>query len=71
MVTTFVGLLSSRTISGVKWVQSNVSYKYNSSTHQIWVKDFALFLAFYVCSAWDPYLVGDPSNNSIFLSFFL
>ncbi|CAD8143908.1 unnamed protein product [Paramecium octaurelia] len=36
----FISLLSSRTVSGIEWVQSNVSYQYYTEMHQYYIYIF-------------------------------
>ncbi|CAD8140909.1 unnamed protein product [Paramecium octaurelia] len=36
----FISLLSSRTVSGIEWVQSNVSYQYYTDMHQYYIYIF-------------------------------
>ncbi|CAD8151814.1 unnamed protein product [Paramecium pentaurelia] len=36
----FISLLSSRTVSGIEWVQSDVSYQYYTDTHQYYIYIF-------------------------------
>ena len=35
-------LISSRNISGVNWIQANVSYQYDTFTHDQWVAAFGV-----------------------------
>lgn len=38
----FMLLISSRSISGLLWIQANVSYRYDTFTHDQWISGFGV-----------------------------
>ncbi|CAD8114069.1 unnamed protein product [Paramecium sonneborni] len=48
LVNGFIELISYRNISGFKWIQANVSQRYDTTSHQIWMFQFCFPLIIFI-----------------------
>ncbi|CAD8115627.1 unnamed protein product [Paramecium sonneborni] len=47
LIGSIIALVSTRTISGIPWIQANVAFQFNTYTHQKWVFGFCIPILFF------------------------